>query len=316
MRTDALAFYRPGMRLVRRAVGHRPERLLPGAKVASAELLPPAALPAIRRLFDLRIMDLHDHPVHQVDGFQLAMDPLERRRLNRLTTGNIEAFGKVVVISQTFADLCEVAEVKRVLIPNGTDTTHVTVHPSPNEPIIAMVSGAAPGRGIELLIDAVALVREVIPEAELRLGLAAPNAPTRSYLDGLRRTISNRPWATIRHAPYAGLSNFLAEARVLAIPHVDNAYMNSALPVKLFDSMAAGRPVVVTPRLETAAIVRRYEAGIVAGSDAPEDLATALLTSLTDENMAQRLGANGRRAAVEVFDWRILGARFAAAALA
>jgi glycosyltransferase involved in cell wall biosynthesis len=76
------------------------------------------------------------------------------------------------------------------------------------------------------------------------------------------------------------------------------------------------RPVVVTPRIETATVVRAYDAGIVADGDRPEDLATALLRVLTDRELGTRLGANGRKAAVQHLDWSVVGGRLADALLA
>jgi glycosyltransferase involved in cell wall biosynthesis len=86
--------------------------------------------------------------------------------------------------------------------------------------------------------------------------------------------------------------------------------MDVALPVKLLDSMAAGRPLLVTPRTETVAIVERHGLGIVA-NDTAEGLADGMRQLLTDEALAQRLGAAGRRAAETVYDWRVMGDRLA-----
>ncbi len=87
--------------------------------------------------------------------------------------------------------------------------------------------------------------------------------------------------------------------------------MDVALPVKLLDSMAAGRPLVVTPRIETAAIVERTGSGIVTGGDAPADLADGFYRLLRDEKLAHRLGAAAREAAVHEYDWRVVGNRIA-----
>jgi glycosyltransferase involved in cell wall biosynthesis len=82
--------------------------------------------------------------------------------------------------------------------------------------------------------------------------------------------------------------------------------MDSALPVKLFDSMAAQRPVIATPRLETKRVLDTYSAGVSSKSDSTDDFADALLTVVRDTALAKQMGERGRRAAVEHFDWRIL----------
>ncbi len=94
--------------------------------------------------------------------------------------------------------------------------------------------------------------------------------------------------------PYEDLGAALGSATVLVVPHPASDYLHTAVPVKLLDSMAAGRPVVVTPRHETRLIVAHADAGRVAAGDG-----------------AARLGANGRRAAERDLDWRIVGERVA-----
>jgi glycosyltransferase involved in cell wall biosynthesis len=87
--------------------------------------------------------------------------------------------------------------------------------------------------------------------------------------------------------------------------------MDVALPVKLFDSLALGRPLVVTPRTETAAIVARHGVGVVAGGDAVDDLASAIVELAGDDPRARRLGARAREVAEREFDWRVVGDRIA-----
>jgi glycosyltransferase involved in cell wall biosynthesis len=55
---------------------------------------------------------------------------------------------------------------------------------------------------------------------------------------------------------------------------------------------------------EARAIVETARAGVVAGSDGPEELAAAILTLLRSPQLRKELGENARRAAVERYDWR------------
>ena len=87
--------------------------------------------------------------------------------------------------------------------------------------------------------------------------------------------------------------------------------MDVALPVKLFDSLAAGRPLVVTPRRETAAIVGREGVGLVTADDAPDSIAAACASLLADEALARRLGTAARALAEREYDWPIVGDRIA-----
>ena len=114
---------------------------------------------------------------------------------------------------------------------------------------------------------------------------------------------------------YRQLGAFLGDAAVLVIPHPPDPYLDASTPVKLFDSMAAGRPLAVTPRLETRKIVEDCRSGLVAASDSPDDLAEAILKLLRSEPLRRELGENARRCAVERYDWRVLSAGLADAIL-
>ena len=312
--TDAGALYRPDVLGIRRLFPDHLSALMPGAKVAAAELLPLRAIGGIRRLFDLRVLDFHDHPVHQLEALGVAADSKRRRYLQRLTDANVDAFDRILVISSTFADLSEVDPQKRVLIPNGTDTALIQPQPWPDRPRIGMVSGAAPGRGIELLTDAFRLVKREVPEATLHLALVGTDASSARYLRALRSASTNSA-VTIHEVPYLQLAGFLGGMATLVIPHPKGAYMDSALPVKLFDSMAAGRPIVATPRIETAKVLAEAKCGYVTASDRSDDLAATLVRALTDETEARRMGNNARSAAVSQFDWQVLAKRVSAAVL-
>ena len=88
---------------------------------------------------------------------------------------------------------------------------------------------------------------------------------------------------TISSGPYREVAAQLGTVAVHCIPTPAAEYWDLVSPIKLFDAMASARPVVVTPRREMAADVRRAEAGVVASGDDEEALAAALATVLDDE---------------------------------
>ncbi|HEV7199732.1 MAG TPA: glycosyltransferase [Candidatus Limnocylindria bacterium] len=285
--------------------------------VASTQLLPRRGLGLLRGKAQASVLDVHDHPRLQAEGLGFSLDPTHRDALDRLFEVNAAAFDHLVVPSATFAELCRLPGDQVLVVSNGADTQLVRPAPAPAEPVVGMVSGAAPGRGIELLVEAMQLVRDEEPAATLRLALAATGPASAAYLDSLRSALRDRaPWVGVQAVPYEELGAFLADTSLLVIPHPPNPYLDVATPVKLFDSMAAGRPVVVTPRLETAAIVTATDAGVVANGDRADDLAEAILTLLRDAPRRDRLGASARRAAVAEYDWRVLAGRLADVLLA
>jgi glycosyltransferase involved in cell wall biosynthesis len=305
---------RGGGRALLAALARHPRRI--GDNFASAQLLRTRIWWAVRRLVRPRVLDLFDHPTLQREamGLPLAID--ERQTVDRTIASMIADFPRVAVVSQSFAELVGVPAASRILIPNGTDATAIQPSPYHGRPVIGMASGAAPGRGIEAAIEAVALLRSTVPDARLRLAVAASGVPgSHDYLAALRSRADQLGWLEVDTVPYARMGAFLASASVLTVLLPPGTYWDVASPVKLFDSMAAGRPVVATPRIETARIITQAGAGVVAPADRVEDVAAAIAAVLGDPERAAEMGAAARRCAETTYDWRVLSSRLADAVL-
>ena len=83
-----------------------------------------------------------------------------------------------------------------------------------------------------------------------------------------------------------------------------------AVPSKLYEALASGRPVVLVAGGEAANIVSRHEAGIVVSPGDHAGLVSALRTLAADPDLRRRLGANARAAAAH-FDRQAVVDRFA-----
>jgi glycosyltransferase involved in cell wall biosynthesis len=284
--------------------------------LAAAEIVSDPAAEVIRASARPAAVDLHDEPIAAATALGLPPDPEAAKRQRAAWASNLNLFPALVVPTRAFAELFSLDPARTIVAPNGTDTVHVQPAPFPDAPVVGLASGAGPGRGIETLVAAARLVRTEVRDLRLALWLVGTSPGSQRYLEELKARLAPDAWILVGTASYRRLPRSLARAWALCIPHPADPYFDVALPIKLADAMAAGRPVVVTPRTETAAAVRRYDAGVVASGDRPEDLAKALLTVLTDRELATRLGANGRRAAETEFDWSVIGARLAETLLA
>ncbi len=279
--------------------------------LASSEFLSEGATVQARRSTRPAVLDVHDHPIAQAEALGRHLEPSVRAAMAAQVSRNLATFPLFSVPSASFGDLAGVDRERAIVAPNGSDVRRFLPRPLPDRPAIGMVSGAAGGRGIEALIEAARMLRRDQPELRLLLWLAAGDPAGEAYVAGLRAATAGEDWIEIDDVDQAGLPDALARATALAVPHPANAYMDVAVPVKLLDSMAAGRPVVVTPRTETRRIVEAADAGVVARGDAPEDLAAAFAPLLADAASAARLGSNARAAAERDFDWPVIGRRLA-----
>jgi glycosyltransferase involved in cell wall biosynthesis len=124
------------------------------------------------------------------------------------------------------------------------------------------------------------------------------------------RVIAKSPGARLRvvgHKPASDLRRYLAAAPCETAfsvpdiaPHLDAARVvvapmriGSGIKVKVLTSMAAGRPLVMTPLANEGIDAENGTAALI-GTDA-ESIARAVVHVIEDDSLAARLGAGGRR---------------------
>ncbi len=99
----------------------------------------------------------------------------------------------------------------------------------------------------------------------------------------------------------------VAAATIGVVPHYSCSHWNTTIPNKLFDYMAAGKPVIVSDAVPAARIVRETGCGLVYASTEPESLA-AVVDQMADPAARLRFGQAGRAAVEAKFNWRVDGA--------
>lgn len=103
--------------------------------------------------------------------------------------------------------------------------------------------------------------------------------------------------------PHEEVFSVLAQSHIgVAILHPDPNYVES-LHTKLFEYMAAGLPVVASNFPLWKEIVEGNECGLTVNPLDPKEIAQAIEYLLTHPEEACRMGENGRRAAVEKYNW-------------
>ena len=157
--------------------------------------------------------------------------------------------------------------------------------PMPDAPVVLYVGGLGPLRGMEVM--RAAFPRVGVPGA--RLLLAGPGDPG-------ELPPGAEALGVVDHSEVPGL---LAGARVSWIPLQRHGNYDRAVPTKLVEAMAAGRPVVASDLGRMGAMVRAAGCGLVVPPADVEAHADALRRLLSDDAEAARMGAAGRAAFVE-----------------
>lgn len=109
----------------------------------------------------------------------------------------------------------------------------------------------------------------------------------------------------LNYLPRAQLSYSLSAASVSLVTE-NPEVVGLLVPSKTYGIMASGRPVlfVGSEESDVAEVVLGAECGIVVSPDDPEALVTALLRLKDSPSVSARMGARGRRAALEIYDRR------------
>lgn len=166
---------------------------------------------------------------------------------------------------------------KRLLPPAGVVRTDLDR--SRTEPRVIYAGGVSLNYGIDLLLEAMALVVERLPDAKLTL-ICPPHLPDwiRPWLD--------RPWLDLKHLASDELLPEMNRARVAVIPIKPTDY--PSMSVKLFEYLSYGVPVMATPWRSIADFISTHGCGEVVDAD-PSRWAEALVHLLQDEAYAEHL---------------------------
>ncbi|MDN5844385.1 MAG: glycosyltransferase family 4 protein [Alcaligenaceae bacterium] len=102
-----------------------------------------------------------------------------------------------------------------------------------------------------------------------------------------------------------GVRNVLARSSIGLVTLHPTANYIDALPVKMFEYMAAGIPVIASNFPLWRGIVEQADCGVCVDPLDPQAIARAIDELLSNPQRAQRLGENGRQAVYERFNWQI-----------
>lgn len=164
---------------------------------------------------------------------------------------------------------------------------------------ICYVGGITSIRGIREIVAATALSRK---SAHLHLVGRFTEADVEVEVKG------SAAWAHVTHLGQLdrkGVRDVLSRSRIgLVTLHPTANYLES-LPIKMFEYMAAGLPVIASDFPLWRRIVTEAACGVCVDPLNPQDIASAIDTLLADPMRAQKMGENGRRAIHERFNWTI-----------
>ena len=300
-------------------------RTKPGPTVRKLLLLDPMLVRLLRRLHRKIGFDLvHAHHYegllvasHALRGIPIVYDahtllaselPMYRlalpRRLVRAIAPSLDRYlprraDHIIAVSEairhTLTTVGASAPERVHVIPNGVEWERfpadwgITV----DTPTVVFAGNLAPYQGVDLMLQAFALLHDHRPDARLLIVTDARFTPH----EALARRLGVRAAVDLRRATFAEQPAILAAATVAINPRVHC----DGIPQKVLNYMAAGLPVVT---FESSAGPLRHEVtGLCVSDGDTAAMAGALERLLTDRVLARTLGDAARAQARREFSW-------------
>jgi glycosyltransferase involved in cell wall biosynthesis len=187
----------------------------------------------------------------------------------------------------------------------------------PDAPHVVFVGSFYPHHGLDLAVDAAAIVSAT--RADVRFVLAGDGADHARIGDLVKSRGLNRSVSLPGAIDPPSVPDLLGAADIclLTLRSVRTPQRGCS-PIKLYEYMAAGRPVAA--RVDTPEVAEEIRtagaglAGLLTGQavDDARALAEDLLKLLADPALSTSLGAAGRRAVESMYNWDRAGRRTAA----
>jgi glycosyltransferase involved in cell wall biosynthesis len=234
-------------------------------------------------------MTIHDPVVHPgEDGSRLARvtDDLLLR-----TAGLIFVHGAALR-----DELIELAHPRApiVVVPHGIAAADAP--PLPEQPSILFFGRMSYYKGLDVLLDAMAEIWAARPETTLTIAGAGEIDP-HPVLDDRRVTLRRE------HLPDSAVPEVFGAATVVALPYRQASQSGVGSLAK-----AHARPLIVT-RVGGLPELVADGSGVAVEPEQPATFAAAVLSVISDRQLAERLGAKGAESAARESSWDVVAER-------
>ena len=260
------------------------------------------------------------HPITFDRRVELAAAPTWRKKLSLHRWYGFLAMQGRVARRMPYVVTVSRSSARDITTDFGVDPARIEVIPLGVEPeifrhnrdprvpgrIVAMASADTPMKGIATLLEAFAKLRTERDLELLLISRPKPGGRTEQLLERLSIRDSVR---FVNGLSDTELAAVVGSAEIACVPSL---YEGFSLPT--VEAMACGTPLVVSRAGAIPEVVG--EGGVCADLVTPgdvEELANALAGLLDDPNRRARMGAAGRRRALERFSWRAVAEATAAA---
>jgi glycosyltransferase involved in cell wall biosynthesis len=176
-----------------------------------------------------------------------------------------------------------------------------------DEALVSYVGTVGMAHGLETVVDAASRLRERAPKVRILVaGDGAELESVRALAAG--RGVSNIMFSGL--VPHDGVPSLLAASDVMLVTLKKADVFTTVLPSKMFEAMAARRPVVMSVGGEARSVLERSGGGVAVPAGDAVALADAIASLAADAGRREALGAAGGAFVAREFNRRAWAARY------
>ena len=261
-------------------------------------------------------------PHGMLNEWALQQNPMRKKAAFMMGTWNlIEKANGIHALSDYEYDCVKDHNLAATLakIPNGVDLTEIYPLPDPGSfrnkhpqlrqdgrdlPFILFLARLHPGKRLDLLVEAFAMVAPNLPD--LRLVVVGPDFGAQADLEariqhhglGDKVTLTGPIWGKDKFEP-------IVDATAYCLPSDHESFS-----VAIVEALACGCPAIISEECHFPE-VRESKSGFIVKLDVDE-LAKAMHEMVINQTLRQQMSANARKLVEENYQWEIIATKLTA----
>ena len=293
---------------------HWPQCLLFGLISASYALFKSAKLVYSRDLFSCLFLYFFT-PFHRKKIFYEAHDFPLTEPGRKLRCWALRHVNGLVVISSRLAEMYQNNGVSReatLVAPDGVELSSFSVNLQkekiklelnipPDKKIVCYTGHLYRWKGVNILAQA---MKELPDEYLLYVIGGTPRDVTKFQEFINSNHIQNV--VVVGYVPPVQIPNYLAAADILVLPNTSEEAISRLYtsPLKLFEYMAAGKPIIATELNSIKKILKHMKTGILVKEKSSEEIIRAIQLIYKNKTLVEKLSKNAKNEA-EKYSWTL-----------
>lgn len=160
-------------------------------------------------------------------------------------------------------------------------------------------------RGIEELLKATQLVKEKIPSFKLLIIGGFSNSSYQKIIEKQIISLQLENNVTLHPAvPFQEIHSFYRQSKAGICCWYLTPKNLHAIPIKIFEYMAFGLPVIFSDRGIATSFIETSNSGVLVNPYSPKDISAAIINLLENDFLYHQLSENGIKAVKEKYHWK------------